>query len=340
VPGEDVDDVDEPAGQRPELLVAEPDPPVDDGPLGGGQLVGQPLDPLGRHVGDLGDPGGRPVGGQAAQRVDTVRGDQVGHRRRAQVDQPVGEQHVDHGEQQRGVGPRRDRQPLAGPLGGPGAAGIDHHDLAAPLLDGGDLAHHVRAGEQRALRGVRVGAHDHQQVGPPDVGHRDRPHAAVHEVRADVLGPLVDDAGRVDHRDPGHADEDPDVAAQVHGVGQRVADVGGDGADAVLLDHRQEQLGAAVERLVPAHLGERAVVPAHHRLAQPVGIVVQVAERRPLGAEVPLGPHVVTVGADQLDPLAAHVDLQPAHRLAQRAGAQVHLPLRLTRRCPGFPHGR
>ena len=92
-----------------------------------------------------------------------------------------------------------------------------------------------------------------------------------------------------------------DVAAEADVVGERVADVGGDRLDAVLGDDRREQLGAPGERLVPGDLAPGVAV-ADHRLPQPVGVVVQVAERRALGAEVALAPHVVAVGAGSARP--------------------------------------
>jgi hypothetical protein len=63
----------------------------------------------------------------------------------------------------------------------------------------------------------------------------------------------------------------------------------------------------------------RQVSPSRvHRLTDPVGIVVEVAERRALRAEVTLRQHVVAVAADQLDAVILDVDLQAAHALAQR----------------------
>ena len=55
------------------------------------------------------------------------------------------------------------------------------------------------------------------------------------------------------------------------------------------------------------------VAVADHRLAEAVGVVVQVAERRALRAEVALRPHVVAVAADQRDVLVLDVDLEAAH---------------------------
>ncbi len=177
------------------------------------------------------------------------------------------------------------------------------------------------------MRRVRVGAHHHEEVGALDVGHGDLPHAAVHQVRADVLGPLVDGAGRVDHRDARQTDEDADVAAEAHVVREGVADVRRDRFDPVLLDHRREQFRAPSERFFPTHLAPLVAV-AHHRFAQAIGVVVQVTERRALGADVALAPHVVAVAADELHLLVLDVDLEAAHRFAERTGTQMDLALR------------
>ena len=72
VAGEHVHDVDQPAGQRAELLVAEPDAAVDDRPLGVEQLVREGPDALGRDAGDALDPLGGPVGDERRELVDAV----------------------------------------------------------------------------------------------------------------------------------------------------------------------------------------------------------------------------------------------------------------------------
>jgi len=107
-------------------------------------------------------------------------------------------------------------------------------------------------------------------------------------------------------------------------VADRVADERGGGRDAVALDDAVDELLAARERFVPRHLAPRVAV-AHHRLAQPVGVVVQVSERRALGAQVALRPHVVAVTADQLDVLVLDVDLQPTHALTERTRDEMSL---------------
>src|SRR4029078_13197596 len=44
-----------------------------------------------------------------------------------------------------------------------------------------------------------------------------------------------------------------------------------------------------------------------------------------LRAQVALRPHVVAISADQLDVFVLHVDLQPAHALAQRTRDEMSL---------------
>ena len=170
-----------------------------------------------------------------------------------------------------------------------------------------------------------------------DVGRRDLPHVAVHEDARHVLRPLVDGARRVDVRHARLADEQRHVATEREAVADRVADERGDRVDAVPLEHAVEQLLAARERLVPGDLAPRVAV-AHHRLRGAVGVVVQVAERRALRAEVALRPHVVAVAADQLDVLVLDVDLQAAHALAQRTRHEMSLHRSsISRRSPRRP---
>ena len=224
-------------------------------------------------------------------------------------------------QQQCGVGARRDRQPLVGAGRGRGADRVDHNDLAA-LANSADDAHHVGCGEQRALRCGRVGAHHHQQVGAFDVGHRERPPAAVHQVRRQVLRPLIDGARRVGQRDARHAQQHAGVAAERERVRERVSGVAGHRADAVLLDHRRQQFGATPERRVPADLLPLPV-DLDHRVADAVGVLVHRAQTRALRADVSATPGVVAVAADAGHASAVDLNLQAAHGFAQRAGVQV-----------------
>ena len=239
----------------------------------------------------------------------------------AEVDEVLREQRVRDRQQQRRIGAGCDGQPLVGAGGGRGAHGVDDNDLA-PLADSVDDAHHVGRGEQRSLRCGGVGAHDDQQVGALDVGHREAPPAAVHQVRRQVLRPLVDGPRRVADRDARHAQQHTGVAAEGERVRERVAGVARHRADAVLLDHRGQQFGAAAEGRVPADLLPLPV-DLDHRAPDAVGVLVQRAERGALGADVPVAPGVVAVAADACDAAVLHVNLQAAHGLTQRTGIEV-----------------
>ncbi len=106
-----------------------------------------------------------------------------------------------------------------------------------------------------------------------------------------------------------------------------IADVRGDGGDAVLRHDGAEQLLAAGERLLPADLMPLVAV-ADQGHPEAILIVVQAGERGPLGAQVAPTPHVFRVAADLGHPVAAGLDDQATHRLAERTRAKVG-PLRL-----------
>ena len=108
----------------------------------------------------------------------------------------------------------------------------------------------------------------------------------------------------------------------------------GAGVAAMLVEQRKEARFDRGERFVPRHLDELAV-SLDHGSAQPVGIVVQMAERRTLRADVAAREHVVTVATDSFDALGAVVggcerDLEAAPGLAQRTRANsdalTHVP--------------
>jgi hypothetical protein len=180
-----------------------------------------------------------------------------------------------HSQQQGRIGTGCDGQPLVGAGGGRGVHGIDDNDLA-PLADCVDDAHHVGCCEQRPLGCRWVGTHDDQQISAFDVGYREAPPAAVHQVRRKVLRPLVDGARRVTDRDARHTKQHTGVAAERERVRERVAGVARDRADPVLLDHRGQQLGAAAEGRSPADLLPLPV-DLDHRAPNAVGVVVQRA---------------------------------------------------------------
>ncbi len=317
---EDRDHVDQPRRDGAELLVAEPDPAVDRGTRRGSEVVGDLTDLRSGHAARVGDRFGGERAGRGLDLVDP--GDQVGDV--AEVDEPVGEQHVDDREQHRCVGARDDRDPLVGPVRGPGAARVDDHRSPAPLPDLVDLPEHVGAREQAALRRLGVRTEHEEVVGALEVGCGDVPHPPVHERARDVLRPLVDRAGRVDHREAREPDQQADVPAEREVVDGRVADVGGHRLDAVPLADAEQELLAPGERVVPRDLAP-LVALADHRLADAVGVLVEVAEGRALGAQEALAPDVVAVGTDEGHALVLDVELEAAHGLAERAGPVVEV---------------
>jgi hypothetical protein len=141
-------------------------------------------------------------------------------------------------------------------------------------------------------------------------------------MRRQVLRPLVHRPGRVADRDAGHPEQHPGVAPERERVRQRIARVAGDRADAVFGDHRCEQLGAAPECGVPADLPPLAV-HLDHRRPDAVGVFVDGAQRRALGAQVPPAPGVVAVAADAGDAAVGDLNLQAAHGFTQRTGVKV-----------------
>ena len=143
---------------------------------------------------------------------------------------------------------------------------------------------------------------------------------AEEQRRDELVRDLVDGAGaepvagaqRLDHRDA--------VGGEAERVGVGVAEVDADGVASVPVDRVGDPVGDQVERVVPADLVPRAGGPvAADRAAQPVRVVVQVAERDALGADVAPRERVVGVAADLGDPVALDGDPQPADRLADVA---------------------
>ena len=151
----------------------------------------------------------------------------------------------------------------------------------------------------------------------------------------DVLGHLVHRGGGVDVAGAECLTQRGREHPAGQGVHVRVAQVEGDRVPAVRLDDPGQPVVHGRERLVPA---DRLppVAPAQSRLADPVGVGIQMAEARALRAQVAAAERVVAVAAHAGDLVAVHGQLQPACRLAQRAGGvgqrhAVKLPRRRRR---------
>ena len=81
-----------------------------------------------------------------------------------------------------------------------------------------------------------------------------------------------------------------------------------------------------VEGLVPAD-ARPAVARAPERVLLAVGVDVHVLERGGLRAEKAPAEGVIRVAPDGADPLALHLDAEPAHGFTQVAGSKVEAGL-------------
>ncbi len=239
----------------------------------------------------------------------------------SELDQVLVEQHLHHGEQQRGIGTRARRQVTVGQRGGAGVGGIDHHQPAAATLQRAQLATEVGGRGQAPVGHQRVGADDHQVVGAVEVGHRESHRAAEHQTERNVFGHLVQRACREDLAGAQTADDQRRVERTGDGVRVRVSHVDADRGAAVLPQHRGQALVDRGERLLPGRLGQHAV-PTHQRRGQPVRIVVQLSEARPLGADVTGAEHVVLVAPGADHPAVLDGQGQTAGRLTEGADTQ------------------
>ena len=105
-------------------------------------------------------------------------------------------------------------------------------------------------------------------------------------------------------------------------VDDRVAQVERDRVGAVAGAQCIEPRADESERFVPADRLELSVRRFSQRRAQPVGIVMHVANRHALGADEAAREHVLFVAAHRDDAVALDLKRKPATRLAKRAAAE------------------
>ena len=208
---------------------------------------------------------------------------------------------------------------LAGGLGGLRAARVDHDHASASGANAGEAPPHVGRAHQAAVRCQGVRAEDEEEVGAVDVGHRNQREVSEHAQRREHLRQLVGGAGRVDVPRPERARERQQVGHQTEVVRDRIAVVDADGVAAVPPPHTDESLGGAIQRLLPGRLAPARAV-ANQRRANAVRVVVQVGQRRRLGADVAAAERIVGVAPHRPDALSVDLDENAAQRLAKRAG--------------------
>ena len=118
-----------------------------------------------------------------AQRRGSRRRRRPGRPDRPEVDEALGEEHVEHREEEGGVGAGQDRHPLVGRVGG-AASGADRRRRPCRRGPGSRRSRRARRGRPAASRRRPAGCRPCTQVvGALDVGRRDHPHVAVHQER-------------------------------------------------------------------------------------------------------------------------------------------------------------
>jgi hypothetical protein len=300
---EHVDHVDEPARERAELLGAEADAPVP-GPPGGDELRDEPAGDMGVDAGGRRDRLRRVVPADLLDLLDAVG--EVGQA--AQLHQTLGEEHIADREQEVGVCPGLDEDVFRGDLRGLGAARVDDHHLAALVLNGLQALLRVGGRHQAALGRQRVAPHADEVLGAVEVGDREVPGISDHPVERDVLGELVHGRGREAALGLQSAEQGRDVELAADVMPGGIADVVTVGVGAVGLADRAETIDAVGQGFFPLELFPAAVFAFADRLAQTLGILVDLLHRVGLGAEVAATSGVVFVTLDANDLLALAVD--------------------------------
>ncbi len=289
IPGEHVDDVDEPARDRSVLLRAGADASVDRGPWCRGQLPGDPTDRVGIDPAHRRDRLWREVGRLVTHALESLGQPDESFPGTGEI---VIEQDVDDREQEVGIGARPDEVVFVGLLGGAAAARIEDDELAAACPQRPEAAAHVGGGHQAAVRREWVRAEYEQVIGAIDIGDGDRRAGPEHECARHLLRELVDRARGENGARPERSEQHLRVEQVVEQVGVRVPEVHADGVAVLLKDRRQAAVNER-ERFVPAHRLKRSVLTAQQRRPHPVGIVVQLLEREALGADEAVAQHVL-----------------------------------------------
>ncbi len=314
VAGQHVEDVDEPRSERSECGGVGADASVDGGRRGSGEVACERERRLRRDAGEGRDPAGREACDRLLDALDARR--QVSEAARG--GQALGEQRSRDPGEQRGVGAGPDRHVQVAPRGRPGAPRVDDHDAPAAPANRVEAAGPVGGGGEAAVRFHGVRAEEQQEARAVDVGDGNRQRMAEDEPAGHVLRHLVDRRGGVDVLRAQRLRERADREGVGEVVRVRIPDVDGDGVGAVCGDDLAEPPLHLRERLLPAHLLVPAVA-TRERSPEPVGVVVERAERGALGADEPVRERVVRVTPDARHAASGDLEPQPARRLAQRA---------------------
>ena len=318
VAGRERERVEQEGDERAVAAQARPGAPVDRRSVRGRDVPGQLPDGVGRNAGLRLGPLGSELGDELPQPLSPVRP----QRHRSGVLKRLGEDHLQQREQQErvGVGPQRDVLELARGLR---AARIDHHDSPAAIGDRVQLVLDPRSAHHRSVRDERVRADDQQEISSSEVRDRQQERRAV-EQRAggEAVGDVLGGGGVVVRRaEPVEEALDPERVRVAER--SRVAHVPADRVAAVLAPDRAEPLADLVERGLPGDALEAAVGSAPERMEDPIGVVLDLGHRDPLGAGEALRERVIGVGSELRHLAVVDRGDEAAERLADPAVGDV-----------------
>ena len=226
----------------------------------------RPVDGRARRARDIACQPANHVGGNAGEAGDVVRIERLeqreqcvepGHETGGRPHRPetLIEDDADDGRQKGGIGAGPDGDVLVSRLGGAGHPRVDHDHGATPGLDGLDPAREIGCGAEAAVRCVRVGADDHEEIGAVEVGYR-HAGAPVEPIAGDLTRNLVDGARRVAALGPDGSYELSIVDRAGQHVGHGIPEVDGHGLFTVIVAHGGQFLVDDAKRLLPTDLLE------------------------------------------------------------------------------------
>ena len=175
---------------------------------------------------------------------------------------------------------------------------------------------------QTAVRHVRVRTKHEQVVGVINIGHRNVLRTAEHKAARNVHRHLIN-RRRTENVACSHRtqhDAAKQLWPQVVRVG--VAQIRRECTATVTFDHTHQTAFYFFPRFVPRHFNVHTVA-LHHRLAQTIGVFMQLLQGAALRTNKPMAEHIVFVAANTHHLfLWVHSDFQTAGGLTQRTGAE------------------
>ena len=208
-----------------------------------------------------------------------------------------------------------------GLLRGPAPARVDHHEAASSSPDRFDAAGPIWSRGQASIGRIRVGPKNQEVIGAIQIGNSNGETAAEQPRVGQLLGALIDRAGREEVLGPQRPQERLDVedAGEVVRVG--IAQIRTNGVSSVLGHHGQKQTLYLGKGLRPG-CGDQLAITAHQWTPQAIGVLVELTQGRALGTDETVAEHVVAVASYARDLLVLYGQLKATGCLTQRTGTE------------------